>query len=59
MVVDGRDGSVRKMKMKVVGTVKNLKMEMADTYYEEVENGFVGGHSTFDTRFSGRMNLQL
>ncbi|KAK2650568.1 hypothetical protein Ddye_018057 [Dipteronia dyeriana] len=30
-----------------------------DTYEMVVENGFVGRHSTFDIRFSGRMNLHL
>ncbi|KAK2654366.1 hypothetical protein Ddye_014222 [Dipteronia dyeriana] len=30
-----------------------------DTCEMVVENGFVGGHSTFDICFSGRMNLQL
>ena len=53
MVMDGRDGGdgfVKKMKMKVV--------EDGDTCDEMVESRFVGGHSTFDIRFSDRMNLQ-
>ena len=52
MVMDGRnggDGFVKKMKMKVV--------ENGDTCDEVVQNGFVGGHSTFDIHFSGQMNL--
>ena len=51
MVMDGRDSEdsfVKKMKM----------VEDRDTCDEVVENGFVGGNSTFDIHFSGQMNLQ-
>ena len=48
MVMDGRDGSVKKMKM-VEG----------DTCDEVVEKGFIGGHSTFNIHFFDRKNLQL
>ncbi|KAK3210586.1 hypothetical protein Dsin_015292, partial [Dipteronia sinensis] len=45
--------------------VNGKKMEEMEVENDEdtcemvVENGFVGGHSTFDIRFSGRMNIQL
>ncbi|KAK3200738.1 hypothetical protein Dsin_024153 [Dipteronia sinensis] len=41
------------------GLVMGLRRIWVSVCEMVVENGFVGGHSTFDIRFSDRMNLQL